>query len=58
MKVAIVIHVCVKVGRPVFKKMERHSFQKTCDIFVREIVSKHFIQLRVRKKDRPISPEN
>ena len=38
--------------------MERHSFQKTCDIFVREIVSKHFIQLRVRKKDRPISPEN
>jgi hypothetical protein len=29
-----------------------------CDIFVREIVSEHFIQLRVRNKDRPISPEN
>jgi hypothetical protein len=27
-KVAIVIHVCVKVGRTVFKKMERHRFQK------------------------------
>jgi short subunit fatty acids transporter len=27
-----------------------------CDIFDREIVSKHFIQLRVRNKDHPISP--
>jgi hypothetical protein len=28
-----------------------------CDIFDREIVSKHFIQLRIRNKDRPISPD-
>jgi hypothetical protein len=28
-----------------------------CDIFDREIVSKHFIQLRIRNKGRPISPD-
>jgi hypothetical protein len=28
-----------------------------CDIFEWEIVSKHFIQLRIRNKGRPISPD-
>jgi hypothetical protein len=32
--------------------------EESCDIFDREIVSKHFIQLRIRKKVRPsISPD-
>ena len=28
-----------------------------CDIFDREIVSKHFIQLRIQNKERRISPD-